>query len=137
MVSSMRYRLIFKIRRFDEPKDRPNSGYYDPLNYNKTGKVDINLDDPIFEQMMTIFHEVCHHVLDLFARFKVDKENRKIIKRDDDLKDDWILYNEKCVKRRKDNLSREEIICMRVERAVGRIIKDMMPKKFFKRFFGR
>ena len=95
----MRYRLIFKIRRFDEPKDKPNSGYYDCLNYNKTGKVDINLDDPPFEQMMTIFHEVAHHVFDFFSRYKVDRDTRKIVKRDGDLRDDWIGYNEKVEKK--------------------------------------
>ncbi len=131
----MRYQLVFKLRRFDGPKDCKNSGYYDPLNYNKTGKIDINLDDPLFEQVMTIFHEVCHHVLDLFAKYKVDKENRKIINRNDSLKEDWIDYNTKVEKKRKDRVSREEQICMKVERAAGKAIKETMPKQFFKRFF--
>lgn len=131
----MRYQLIFKLRRFNAPKDCRNSGYYDPLNYNKTGKIDVNLDDPLFEQVMTIFHEVCHHVLDLFAKYRVDKENHRIIQRNDSLKEDWLEYNQKVEKKRKDRNSREEIICQKVERAAGKAIRDTMPKRFFKQFF--
>lgn len=132
----MKFRLDFTIRKFEKDEDEDkDSGYYNDLSAKKSGKIDINIDDDAFEQILTIYHEITHFVFDFICQYKLDKENKKYVQSTDTLKKEWRKHNAQMEERRKDQRGIEEIICSKVERAVAPILRKYIPKEFFKKFF--
>lgn len=132
----MKFRLDFTIRKFEKDDDEhKDSGYYDDLNSQKSGKIDINIDDDVFEQVLTIYHELTHFIFDFLCQYKLDTDTKKHIQCDGELKKEWRKHNADMEERRKDQKGTEEIVCGLVERAVAPILRKHIPKKFFKRFF--
>ena len=133
----MKFVINFHVRRFKR-KENDDSGYYRPIKHKKNqkvGRIDINLADDPLEQALTIFHEVTHLVFDIFAQYETDYKSKRLKKRPRRIKTEWRYYNEKMEKRRKDEISREEFICCKVEAAVRRIFIRFIPKKFKKSLF--
>lgn len=130
----MRFQIHFTIRKFDKDESK-DSGYYDDLNVNSTGKIDINIEDDAFEQVLTIYHEMTHFIFDYISQYKLDEKNKRILRRDSELKKDWRKFNAEQEDNRKDGASIEERICCKVERAIAPILRKHIPKQFFKRFF--
>lgn len=131
----MKFQIHFTIRKFDKDEEKKDSGYYDDLNSEKHGKIDINIEDDVFEQILTIYHEMTHCIFDLLSQYKLDAENNRMLKRDDELKKDWRKFNATQEDKRKDGASIEERICCKIEKAVAPILKRHIPKDFFKKFF--
>lgn len=131
----MKFQIHFSIRKFEKGEEDGDSGYYDDLNVNKTGKIDVNIEDDAFEQILTIYHEITHFIFDYISQYKLDTEQQKVFQRDDSLKKDWRKFNAQSEDNRKDGKSVEERICCKVERAVAPILRKHIPKDFFKRFF--
>ena len=133
----MKFIINFHVRRFKR-KENVDSGYYRPIKrrlHKKIGRVDINLADDPLEQALTIFHEITHLVFDCFAQYETDYNSKRVKKRPKRIKVEWRDYNEKMEKRRKDETSREELICCKVESAVRRIFIRFIPKRFKKSLF--
>jgi hypothetical protein len=131
----MKFRVSLNFRKFNEKEDE-DSGYYNSFDSKRHSKIDVRSDDESVEQMLTIYHEVTHMVLDLFTQYEMDdRVKAKVIKRSPRLRNDWRIYNEKSEKKRKDGLSKEEIICAKVEQAVRAVLEKEIPKRFQKQLF--
>lgn len=131
----MRFTINVHFRRFDGPRENEDSGYYNQITNRKTGRIDVNLEDDPFEQALTIFHEVTHMIFDLFSQYEFDNEKQTVVKRDQELKNSWRIYNKKIEKCRRDKQSREELICCKLEEAIRLVLLREIPKKFLKKFF--
>lgn len=131
----MKFKVNLNFRKFLVPKEEEDSGYYNPFDYRRRSKIDVRSDDEPFEQMLTIYHEVTHLVFDLFTQYEMDNRRSKIVKRSPKLRNDWRVYNEKSEKKRKDELSKEEIICAKIEEAVKNVLMKELPKRFAKQMF--
>jgi hypothetical protein len=132
----LKFQLHFTIRKFEkEDNEDKDSGYYDDLNHKTHGKIDINIDDNAFEQILTIYHEITHFIFDFICQYKLDTEHKKYIKCDNTLKKEWRKHNAEMEDRRKDQKGVEELICSRIEKAIAPIFRKHIPKSFFKKFF--
>lgn len=131
----MKVKLNLYFRRFNGPKEDEDSGYYSAIDNRKTCRIDVNLDDSPFEQVLTIYHEITHFLFDMFSQYEIDNAKQQVTKRDRKLKDDWRIYNDQARKGRKDRQYKEEIICGKVESAVRKVLHKNIPKSFLKRFF--
>lgn len=133
----MKFVINFHVRRFKR-RENEDSGYYRPIRHiknKKVGRIDINLADDPLEQALTIFHEVTHMVFDCFAQYETDYKSKQVKKRPKRIKTDWRYYNEQMEKRRKDETSREELICCKIELAVRKIFLKYIPARFKKSLF--
>lgn len=131
----MKFQIHFTIRKFDKDEEKNDSGYYGDLNEKSNGKIDINVEDDAFEQILTIYHEITHFVFDFISQYKLDDKNHRILKRNDTVKKDWRKLNTEQEAKRKDGAGIEELICCKVERAISPILRKSIPKQFFKKFF--
>lgn len=129
----MKVKLNLYFRRFNGPKEDEDSGYYSAIDGRKSCRIDVNLDDPPFEQCMTIYHEVTHFVFDLFTQYQIDNAKQKVIKRDQTLRNKWRIYNNS--KGHKHQQYKEELVCCKVEKVVRAVLQKRIPKVFFKELF--
>ena len=129
----MQIKLNLFFRRFNSDESA-DSGYCSAIDGKKSCRIDINLNDPPFEQVLTIYHEITHFVFDLFTQYQIDNDKQKVIKRDNTLRDKWRIYNNK-TKKNKNCQYKEELICCKVERVVRTVLQKQIPKTFLKELF--
>jgi hypothetical protein len=125
----MRLYYSINFRRFNKHDERGDSGYYNGLSARRTATIEVNRNDDALEQILTIYHEVTHALLDFLARYKIDKKYKVILKNKNNLRKDWVVYDQ--------NGDKEELICRAVEAQVKRVFKRQIPDNFYEEFFAQ
>jgi hypothetical protein len=125
----VKIKLKLNLRQFNDVDERRDSGYYNGLSPRKNATIEVNSNDDYFEQVQTLYHEMTHMVLDLVMQYKYDEKKRKFSKRTTELKESW--------KKHEGSDDLEEQICRKVEAAVQKVLKEELPKEFFKKMFDK
>lgn len=134
----MKIQLNIHYRPFTSHEERKDAGYYTDLNNKRKATIEVDNGEPVLEQVLTVFHEQTHHLFDFLCQYEPHPETKKIQKRSnrEALKEQW-KKEVRTVQRRnktKEELL-EEIICIKIERAVKRILKKEIPADFKEKFF--
>jgi hypothetical protein len=123
----MKIRLTLNFRKFNDHDERRDSGYYEGLDEKKRGLIEINRNDDEFEQILTVYHEITHAIVELLLKFGIDKNNQHIIKKPKDVKMLWDELNDKAES--KNGISIEERLCRKVEKVVEKVFDDIIPSE--------
>jgi hypothetical protein len=124
----MKIKLNINFRKFNDHDERRDSGYCSGLDEKNSCDIDVNRNDPEFEQVLTIYHEVTHAVIDILLKYGLDRKHKRIIKKSRELKKLWEDLNNKTES--KSGVSIEEKLCRKIEEAIEEIFKEVIPESF-------
>jgi hypothetical protein len=124
----MKLTFIINFRPFNDSEERRDAGYYNGLNKNGKALIEINSNDPLLEQILTLFHEITHAIFDFLVLYQ--KSGKKWVRRaedDRDLKTEWKQYE--------GTTDKEEEICMAVEENVKATLLKLITPEFITKLF--
>lgn len=121
----MKLKLTIVFRPFNSADERRDAGYFNGLSKKRNGVIEINTNDDYFEQMLTLYHEMTHMMLELICQY--ERKHKKFNRRDNKLKEEW--------KKFEGPTDLEEALCIKVEDAVKPVLLSNIPKIFFNKFF--
>lgn len=124
----MKLTFIIKFRPFNESEERRDAGYYNGLGKNGKALIEINSNDPLIEQILTLFHEITHAIFDFLVLYQ--KSGKRWVRRAEDdktLKTEWKQFE--------GTTDKEEEICMAVEEGIKTTFLKHLTPEFITKFF--
>ena len=119
------YQVTF--RHFNDKDEKDDSGYYDGLDIKRKAKISVNRKDDTLEQVLTVYHEITHALLELVLLYKLDPKNKSIKAQAPALKAAWDAFDAG------DEV--EEKICRAIEAQVKKILRQKIPTTLYTQMF--
>jgi len=120
--------FIVNFRPFNDAEERQDAGYYNGLSKHGKALIEINSNDPLLEQILTLFHEMTHAIFDFLVLYR--KSGKRWVRRDDkdrELKTDWKQFE--------GATNKEEEICMAIEESVKTTLLQKLTPAFVTKLF--
>ena len=119
------YQITF--RHFNDKDEKNDSGYYDGLSSKRKAQISVNRGDDTLEQVLTVYHEITHALLELVLLYKLDPKNKSIKAQRPELKEAWDKHEAPT--------EEEEKICRAIEAQVKKILRKKIPTDLYTQMF--